>query len=154
MQFGNDARNPGVYVDLRQRLDDPDVIALINAGADSVPAAARLREAVRSDDAQLLGWLDGERLVGFVVVDRDGATLRRIGVVESERGKGVGRSMLDALAADHSGSIVAEAEENAVGFFRSCGFAIESAGGTPYKRRYVCTSSAPHGSGSRGSRPR
>ncbi|HEY8645356.1 MAG TPA: GNAT family N-acetyltransferase [Gaiellaceae bacterium] len=134
-----------MYVDLRQRLDDADVTALVNAGADSVPAGARLREAVRSDGAQLLGWLDGERLVGFVVVERDGGMLklRRIGVVESERGKGVGRSMLDALAADGSDAIVAEVEENAVGFFRSCGFAIESAGGTPYKRRYVCTSSAP-----------
>jgi GNAT superfamily N-acetyltransferase len=110
---------------------DEQALALLALAAGSRLAALRA-----ADGARLVGLEEEGRLAGAAALD--GSTVRAIAVDPELRGRGVGRRLLDAVP----DALTAEADEAAVGFFRRCGFAVESAGGTPYKRRYVCTRTA------------
>lgn len=119
-------------------LDDELVAAaerLLGSATGSVLAAKRL---VGSGDVR--GLQEGGNLVACVVTSEradDALVIEAIAVVPERRGLGLGRSIIETLR-DGSRTLVVEASEDSVGFFRRCGFAVESAGGTPYRRRYVC----------------
>lgn len=108
---------------------------LLGSVTGSVLAAKRLVGSGRVRGVEE----EGELAACVVTAERgDGAlVIEAIVVAPGRRGDGLGRSMIETLR-DGLQMLVAEASEDSVGFFRSCGFAIESAGGTPYERRYVC----------------
>jgi ribosomal protein S18 acetylase RimI-like enzyme len=108
---------------------------LLASVAGSVLASARLAAKGR-----VRGLESGDELAGCVVTSTrdDGAlVIEAIAVAPDCRGQGLGRAIVEMVRDGHE-HVVAEAAEDAVGFFRSCGFAVSSAGGTPYKRRYIC----------------
>ena len=59
-------------------------------------------------------------------LDGDGVTLEYIAVEASQHGRGVGRALVEALAL-RGRQIIAETDEDAVGFYRALGFQIADA---------------------------
>jgi ribosomal protein S18 acetylase RimI-like enzyme len=68
----------------------------------------------------------------------DYVEILNIAVSEKERNHGIGRNMIDAVAKTHIMAIEAETDDDAVGFYRKCGF--EASAIQKYNtRRWVCT---------------
>ena len=70
----------------------------------------------------------------------DGVVLEYIAVAPGLRGDGIGRALVDALASV-SGQVVAETDDDAVGFYRALDFDIDPAPSDPRwpaRRRYRC----------------
>ena len=110
-----------------------DVQPLLAEAAGSALASARLVARARAGELMLLGAEEEGRLIGCVAYDRE--RIAAIAVTPDQRGRGIGRALVERL----DRPITVEATEDSVGFFRTCGFSIESAGGTPYVRRYIGT---------------
>jgi len=65
--------------------------------------------------------------------------IRSIAVAPAWRHRGLGRTLLDSLAGRAGASmVVAETDDDAVGFYRRCGFAIEDAPPKFGRPRYWC----------------
>ena len=101
------------------------------------PAVVRetLAEALdRADKAVYACRADG-RLVAAAVVRRTGdgtAELEGIAVRREFRRRGVGRALIRAVwKAEALSGLAAETDDDAVGFYRRCGFAVE-----PFTRRF------------------
>ncbi len=99
-------------VDLRGRADDAEVQALVCADEP-----ARL----------LVGWSEGDRLVGGIGIERVGErelALTGLLVLPGYRRQGIGRALVEAVV---SGAPVerfrVECDAEAAGFFERCGFA-------------------------------
>jgi GNAT superfamily N-acetyltransferase len=121
-------------VQLRE-IDSADALPLLEPVGGSTLGAKRL-----AGKGELRGVASGDGLDACVVTStrEDGAVvIEAIAVTPDKRGQGIGRAIVETLR-DGSQRLVAEAAEDAVGFFRACGFSVRSEGGTPYKRRYVC----------------
>jgi len=96
------------------------------------------------DEMRIMGYESEGQLVGIVGYRIDeGArmSLRHIAVLPEVRGAGFGRGMiLELLHQFNPVSIEAETDEEAVDFYRSIGFRIESIGEkTPGTERFLCT---------------
>lgn len=55
-------------------------------------------------------------------------TIRNIGVIPARRGCGLGLRLIEWVIGYASGSLLAETDEDAVGFYRACGFEIQALG--------------------------
>jgi GNAT superfamily N-acetyltransferase len=113
----------------------PDALRMLEPVAGSALGAERLarRGELRGVDAD-----DGLAACVVTSAGEDGSlVIEAIVVAAEQRGQGLGRAIVETLRSGHE-RLVAEAAEDAVGFFRTCGFSVRSEGGTPYKRRYVC----------------
>ena len=65
--------------------------------------------------------------------------IRSIAVAPAWRNRGVGRALIDALVKHHNAArVVAETDDDAVGFYRRCGFAAEDAPPKFGRARYWC----------------
>ena len=115
-------------VDLRDRADDPGVVALVDripvrpAEPGGAPAAPRL----------LVGWSAEDELVAGIGIDRVGEReleLHSLFVLDGFRRRGIGRSLVDAVVA---GAPVerfrAVCGPDVAGFFERCGFVRASDG--------------------------
>jgi GNAT superfamily N-acetyltransferase len=101
-------------VDLRGREDDADVRNLLP----------------RRDDRTgiLIGWEQDGDLVACAAVERDerDLVLRALAVADDKRGRGIGRSLLDAVTGVATARrLVAETDDASVGFLQRCGFSVE-----------------------------
>lgn len=87
---------------------------------------------------------DDSAAVGVIGVRRIGprrAEILHIAVEPAQRRHGVGRMMIALLVADAGlCELVAETDRDAVGFYRRCGFAVQSLGEKyPGVERFLCT---------------
>jgi GNAT superfamily N-acetyltransferase len=134
--------------DLRGREGEPEVRGLLALAHGSGSSLERALERYRARTWILVGWEEEARLVACAGVERDGTDIvvRSLAVEAESRGRGVGRSLLDGLAGVATARrLVAETDDDAVGFYERCGFTadeIEPKGG---RRRYRC--SRPIGAG-------
>jgi GNAT superfamily N-acetyltransferase len=118
-------------IDLRGREDEPEVRDLL--------ALARV-----PGEWLLVGWEENGRLVACAGLQRDDTDIvvRSIVVAASGRGRGVGRSLLDAVAGVATARrLVAESDDDAVGFFERCGFTAEEVEPEGGRRRFRCSRS-------------
>ena len=122
-------------IDLRGREDEPEVRGLL--ALDRVPT-----------EWMLVGWEEDGLLVACAGLKRDDTDIvvRSIAVAAASRGRGVGRSLLDAVAGVATARrLVAETDDDAVGFYERCGFTAEEIEPKGGRRRYRC--SRPVGAG-------
>lgn len=135
-----------MLVDLKPRLPDSAAAELIGQAVFPDPEA--IERAVRryeTDPAYELYGLEHEgRIVGAVgfVMDEDGAlTIQHIAVQPDQRGNGYGRILIvELIPIKNPQRVVAETDEDAVDFYRSIGFTIESLGEKyPGVERFKCT---------------
>ncbi len=136
--------------DVSNELENPDLHVVL---APSVyrPTAARLAQICARYQAesrwQMLGCRYGEEIVGCLglALDEAGhATIRHIAVAPARRGHGIGTMMIrHARALFALTHLSAETDSEAVGFYRACGFVIQSLGEVyPGTERFLCTYTA------------
>ena len=131
------------------------VRVLVEQDLASEQMLALMREAAGLPDAELRRIIAEELVLMEVVgtgprgvptsvaayVSRpDGVVLEYIAVAPGLRGDGIGRALVDALASV-SGQVVAETDDDAVGFYRALDFDIDPAPSDPRwpgRRRYRC----------------
>lgn len=145
-----DAASP-TAVDLAGRLHEAEARALVGHALGSA-TEARL-DAVMAQYAapswRLLGFETGGSLVGCIgyAAETDesattAAAVQHIAVVPEARRSGVGRTMLRWLReVDGLRALRAETDDDAVGFYRRCGFSAERVTHPrfPAARRWACT---------------
>lgn len=98
------------------------------------------------DDASLavFGVRNGDQItamIGVRTTDGGSAEITSIVVVRAARGQGVGRALVE-YAVSNLGieTLIAETDKDAVGFYRACGFSVQSLGEKyPGVERFCCT---------------
>jgi ribosomal protein S18 acetylase RimI-like enzyme len=90
----------------------------------------------------VIGWQEGDETLACAGAERLGTDtigIRSIAVAPAWRNRGLGRTLLNALA-ERLGAkrIVAETDEDGVGFYGRCGFAVEDAPAKFGRARYWC----------------
>lgn len=101
-----------------------------------------LQNMYSNSAAGLYVWLEDGEASGVIGVRVQGDSLEilHIAVDKRVRNRGVGRRLIDAVVAlEHPRELVAETDQDAVAFYRKCGFSIRSLGETyPGVERFLC----------------
>lgn len=96
----------------------------------------------RDDHHFWVALVEDEPIGGCGVIEQSGdvATIRWLGVERGLRGRGIGRHLVEvAMERTNRPVIVAETDDDATGFYRKCGFSVQSIGEKyPGVIRYVC----------------
>lgn len=132
--------------DIKDRLDDPNIQELIGYAVFPDPDQLAKTIAAYGTDPklQLLGYIsegDVIGVVGFAISEANELTIEHIAVLPEMRGGGYGRGMiLELLHLKAPKAIFAETDEEAVHFYRSIGFTVESLGEKyPGTERFLCS---------------
>jgi len=130
-------------VDLNGRQDEPAVRSVLELSHGSVDALEEARAHYRTGEWLFLGWQEGSQVVACAGAERLAASMigiRSIAVDPSLRHRSLGPTLLVALA-ERLGAerLVAETDDDAVGFYRRCGFTVEDAPPKFGRARYWCT---------------
>lgn len=135
-----------MFIDLKPKLNEPSIQELI--GYSTLPEPDQLQRTIaayESDPAlELYGLISEEELVGIVGCsqhEEGGVVIRHLAVKPECRGAGFGRGLiLELIQKLQPTSLVAETDEDAVEFYRSIGFAIQSLGEIyPGVERFRCS---------------
>ena len=116
------------FVNLKTRLDKPEVqrVWSLSIGYATPEKLARVVERCRGNAARKLwGVTDGADVLGVAeYYIRDDGTLYicNIAVTEQRRGQGIGKFMIAALHEKYGLPITLETDDDAVDFYRKCGF--------------------------------
>lgn len=121
------------FADLKSRIDEQQVqrILALSLFQPTMPQAIAcvVNRCRSNDERKLWGVLNGEQILGVVeYYFRDDGVIYvcNIAVIEACRGQGVGRFMLAALQEKYNLPLALETDDDAVGFYRKCGFEAES----------------------------
>jgi ribosomal protein S18 acetylase RimI-like enzyme len=129
-------------VDLEGRQDEPAIRRVLERSHGSTEALEEACARYRSGEWSLIGWRDGEELLACAGAEKLGGGtigIRSIAVAPAWRNRGLGRALIDALAEGAGATrIVAETDDDAVDFYRRCGFAVEDAPPKFGRARYWC----------------
>jgi GNAT superfamily N-acetyltransferase len=131
-------------VDLRGRENDPAVRLLLTFAHGSPQAVDDAVSRYRDREWLLVGWEDSARGLAACagverVSDRE-LGVRSLAVAPGLRGRGIGRAFVDALAVVATARrLVAETDEDAVGFYSRCGFSVEEIEPKGGRARYRCS---------------
>ncbi|WP_219834066.1 GNAT family N-acetyltransferase [Paenibacillus sp. R14(2021)] len=134
-----------MFIDIRSRLNEADIQELL--GWSVFPDPERLKQAITlyaQDTHRLFGYeSEGEvvGLIGYHAVDGGTIEIDHIAVAPTERYKGFGRGLiLELLELEKPDVLIAETDEEAVDFYRSSRFTVESLGELyPGTERFRCT---------------
>jgi len=129
-------------IDLNGRQDEPAVLAVLELSHGSREALDEARAHYGSGDWAFIGLRDANSVVacaGAEWFDSETIGIRSIAVAPDWRRQGLGRMLLDALT-ERFGTqrIVAETDDDAVDFYRRCGFTVEDAPPKFGRTRYWC----------------
>lgn len=122
--------DPDTGFELRPLASSDDAQAtqiLASATGEGTPEAAQIRiDEARSAGADRVigGWLN-DALIGAYTLERDGMAneVRLIAVAQDHRMQGFGKVMLyDALRRSGRRPLTAETDDDALGFYKACGF--------------------------------
>ena len=118
-----------MFCDIKNLMDDPDVKGIMAEcvfenspeGMDRVKA-----DYLRHGSWQLYGWVEDGVVVGICGFEEhlDWVEILHIAVAERARGLGLGSKMIGALAKQYKKAIEAETDDDAVDFYRKCGFEV------------------------------
>lgn len=129
-------------VDLNGRQDEPAVLSILKQSHGRAAALEEARAHYRSGEWLFIGWQDEEEILACAGAEQHAnATIgiNSIAVAPSYRKRGLARALIDSLAERMGAArVVAETDDDAVGFYRSCGFTVEDAAPKFGHRRYWC----------------
>ena len=143
-----DNENPGYKIqDIKARIKSPEIMRLVSyyKYSPSKASIGSLTDSYISDsDIFIYGCIIQDKTVGIIVLRREptaSAEIVGIAVSPENRNLGIGRKMIEYVIKNCGyHTITAETDDDAVGFYRKCGFKIEDLG---YKyqdtKRYKCT---------------
>ncbi len=129
-------------VDLNGRQDEPAVLSVLKQSHGSAAALEEARNHYRSGEWLFIGWQEGDEILACAGAEQHpNATIgiNSIAVARGWRNRGLARALIDALA-ERMGAerVVAETDDAAVGFYRSCRFTVEDKAPKFGHRRYWC----------------
>jgi len=103
-------------------------------------AALKAKSYKENEAQQLYGWVENGEVLGVVGVltHPDKIEITSIAVAENARNRGIGRSMITALREQYNTMIEAETDDDAVNFYRKCGFICTTAIEKHGVRRWKC----------------
>ena len=135
-----------LMIDLKRRLNEPIVLELLSLsiGNPTPEKTEQMCQRYRRDpDWHIMGYEWNGLIVGCIGMEISGLTqglIRCISVAPSIRQQGIGRAMLQEIATVNGLTrVIAETDRTAVGFYRQCGFQIESLGERyPGVERFRC----------------
>jgi ribosomal protein S18 acetylase RimI-like enzyme len=129
-------------VDLNGRQDEPAVLSVLKQSRGPIAALEDARAHYRSGEWLFIGWQEGEEILAVAGAERHpDATIgiNSIAVATDWRNRGLASALINSLAERMGAArIVAETDDEAVGFYRSCGFTIEDKAPKFGHRRYWC----------------
>ncbi|MCL2046418.1 MAG: GNAT family N-acetyltransferase [Oscillospiraceae bacterium] len=129
--------------EVNEKLNDPLVRNILSACLfDNTPEG--IDNAINKYPGELFyGWHENDELVavcGFRVFDKK-VEICHIAVIESSRYKGIGKAIISTLREKYGLAIEVETDDDAVGFYKKCGFQTKALykkhGDTEY-RRWIC----------------
>ena len=133
-----------VIENVKERLREPECLALL---APSMFHPTEARVAQRAEmfmrDSAIEAWAcraEGA-LAGLIVLAVNGheGVIRAIATAETMRGRGVGRFLVERGMERFGLSLLtAETDDDAVGFYRRCGFVVSRGHEIGGRARYVC----------------
>jgi GNAT superfamily N-acetyltransferase len=129
-------------IDLSGRQDEPAIRRVLEQSHGSTEALEEACAHYRSGEWTFIGWQEGEEILacaGAEELSSGTIGIRSIAVAPAWRNRGVGRKLIEALAERASAKrVVAETDDDAVGFYRRCGFTVEDAPPKFGRARYWC----------------
>jgi ribosomal protein S18 acetylase RimI-like enzyme len=121
---------------------DDRVKELLEPSHGSADRARAAAAEYRAGRWRLYGWMDEGSLIGCMGLEMrlGGAVIRSLSVSVPHRGRGVGRSMVEAVLQRTGVSwFEAETDADAVGFYERLGFSVASLGEKyPGVERFRC----------------
>lgn len=132
------------FANVKASLFDPEVLTLL---APSVynPTSERLKDRAEKYSADkntfVYACKTGGIYVGIVVfrMENNTAEILDIAVKPEYRKHGIGKSLIDFIFTQFpTDNITAETDDEAVGFYKRCGFTITSVGEVSSIKRYFC----------------
>jgi N-acetylglutamate synthase-like GNAT family acetyltransferase len=129
-------------LDLNGRQDEPVVLALLRQGHGSDAALEEACAHYRSGEWPFIGRQEADEIVACAGAEQHAEAtigIRSIVVAPGWRHRGLARGLIDALA-ERMGAeqVVAETDDDAVDFYRRCGFSVEDAPPRFGRARYWC----------------
>jgi len=115
------------FRNIKNHLYNPDIIKFLSYSAyDSSleQATIKAKSYLENETQHLYGWVENGIILGvcgFIVHPRK-IEINNISVDENVRKRGIGRTMITALKDKYNMSIEAETDDDAVEFYRKCGF--------------------------------
>ena len=119
-----------MFCDIERELENPTVINLLSesAGDKSTEAMGiRMAEFKSREDLRLYGWIENDEVLGVcgVEIHSDWVVINNIAVNFSARKHGIGRAMIIAIQQKYQITVEAETDDDAIEFYRKCGFETE-----------------------------
>ena len=116
-----------MFCDIKSQLDNPAVLRILALSVyeQSLERAAQKAQAYHENEAlQCYGWVREGILFGLCafVVHAGKVEIASIAVGKALQRGGIGRAMINALREHYSLPLEAETDDDAVGFYRKCGF--------------------------------
>jgi ribosomal protein S18 acetylase RimI-like enzyme len=136
-----------MFCDIKPQIDSPIVRHVISAAVfdDSEEGLNKWAEKIRvRESRQLYAWVEDNSVIGVCDFERhlDFVEILTIAVAENARKRGIGSAMVAALQNMYHLPIEAETDDDAVEFYRKCGF--ETTAIRKYEmRRWTCVLPAP-----------
>jgi ribosomal protein S18 acetylase RimI-like enzyme len=136
----------GLLIPIKPRIDEYEIQELLAYSV--LPDPVRFEQAIQdyltNEKLELYGYESDDVMVGilgFQRDERDQLTIKHIAVRPDSRGAGFGRGLiLEAIAMFKPVRVLAETDEEAVNFYRSIGFEINSLGEKyPGVERFACS---------------
>jgi GrpB-like predicted nucleotidyltransferase (UPF0157 family) len=136
-----------MFCDIKNQLDNPDVRAMMAASAFDPSPEVMDQKVVgfrRHESWQLYGWVENGMIVGICryEVHRDYVEILNIAAADSVCYHSICGKMIDTLWKKYEMAIETETDDDAVDFYRKCGFTTTSI----YKHsvlRWACVLAAP-----------
>ncbi|SEC27032.1 Ribosomal protein S18 acetylase RimI [Paenibacillus sp. GP183] len=136
----------GVLILIKSRIHEHQIQELLaySVFPDPDHLEQTIQDYITNEKLELFGYESDDVIVGilgFQQEDRDELTIQHIAVRPDSRGAGFGRGLiLEAIAMFKPERVLVETDEEAVNFYRSIGFEINSLGEKyPGVERFVCS---------------
>jgi ribosomal protein S18 acetylase RimI-like enzyme len=117
------------FRNIKASISAPEVQSILSAALfkpSPQSISSKIAQYQSNDTMQLYGFCVAGRLVGICGFETNGERVRimHIAVEESTRNNGIGRAMVKSLQRKYGKPIEAETDDDAVSFYRKCGFKV------------------------------
>jgi ribosomal protein S18 acetylase RimI-like enzyme len=131
---------------VKKQLDDSEIIKLMSLSVYECSlerAALNAQSYMKNEAHESYGWVENGDILGVagVLVHQEKIEITNISVAENARKRGIGRAMITALREKYKKLIEAETDDDAIDFYRKCGFetvALYKQYGNERFRRWTC----------------
>ena len=132
-----------MFINIKDRMDNPIVRKIIAyAVFDGSPEGVEktIQKYLLDPKLYFYAWVEHDRILGICgyEIHDDKIEIHLIAVDEKARSRGVGGGMVTALQKEYNKDIEAETDNDAVGFYRKCGFRAHAFIHKRRGKRFTC----------------